>query len=217
LGLLPVSAGAQTQTVTVAVLPLENAGSYGKDRENFEALRLGLAALLAGELGRIPAVRVVGRAEVLRALSAQGLATTERIDRETVANLGKTVGADYLVSASFVDVYGDFRIDARLVKAQTGEIVKVVRNDPALHDRADMFRMLLSVANGLSSGGPLPGPPGAGLDTRQIPSEALALYSLGLLYQDRGDRTRARDYLQKAQTAFPGFAEATEALRGLEP
>ncbi len=201
--------------MTVVVLPLENDGSYGKERENFDALRLGLAALLAGELGRNPSVRVVRREEVARALTQQGLGNSERIDRETVARLGKGLGAQYLVTGSFVDVYGDFRIDARLVKAENGEIVKVVHNDPALHDRADMFRMVRSVARGLGAGGPLSSSTEMAGDDRQIPADALSFYSLGLLYQDRGDQAKAREYLQKALTAFPGFAEATEALRGL--
>ncbi len=216
LGLAPGQLRAQNQSVTIVVLPLENAGSYGKERENFEALRHGLAALLAGELGRNPSVRVVGRADVMRALTSQGLGSSERFDRESIASLGKTLGADYLVTGSFVDVYGDFRIDARLVKMPSSEIVKVVRNDPALHDRADMFGMVLSVARALATGAPLPAQADATADTRRIPADALSFYSLGLLYQDRGDRAKAREYLQKALTAFPGFTEATEALRGLE-
>lgn len=200
----------QARPTPVAVLPFENAGSYGKDRESFEALRQGLAAVLASELAANPELSVVGRPELQQALRQEGLAGTERLDRATIGRIGKLVGARYLVSGSFIDLYGDFRIDARLIDAETGDIVKTVRSDPALHDRADMHRMLQSVAQRLA-GPPLSRPAGAP-SSRLIPTEALSFYSLGLLYLDRDDRTRAVEFFRKAVAAYPDFAEAKQAL-----
>ena len=59
------AATAQAQ-VTVAVLPLENGGSYGKDKDEYDGLRRGLAGLLGAELGRgtITVVPQIGRAHV---------------------------------------------------------------------------------------------------------------------------------------------------------
>src|SRR6266498_3523175 len=54
----------------IAVLPFDNSGSYGQDKENFDALQKGIAG-------------------------------------------------------TFIDFYGDFRLDARLVNVETSEIVKV--------------------------------------------------------------------------------------------
>jgi tetratricopeptide (TPR) repeat protein len=48
-----------------------------------------------------------------------------------------------------------------------------------------------------------------------VPTEALALYSRALLYQDRGDKQRAIEYYTKAVSAFPDYAEAKEGLREL--
>ncbi|HEV8355337.1 MAG TPA: CsgG/HfaB family protein [Gemmatimonadales bacterium] len=225
-GILLLSAGgtpaaAQDSRPGIAVLPFENGGSYGKDREEFEALRKGIAALLISELAQNPQARLVDRAETQRLLDEQGLAVAERVDKETAAKIGKLVGARYMVTGSFIDLYGDFRIDGRLINVETGEIMKVVRNDPKLHDRRDLFRMIQSVAEGLMAGAKLaPLPAGGGAAAarapaggRQVPTEALAFFSRALLYQDRGDKAKAVEYYEKALAVFPDFTEASEGLR----
>ena len=59
----------------IAVLPFENSGSYGQDKENFDALQKGIAGMLISELAANPAARVVERGQI-------GLAVaTERHDR----------------------------------------------------------------------------------------------------------------------------------------
>lgn len=211
-GMGPGIVHSQDQRVVVAVLPFENGGSYGKDKEEFDALRKGLAAMLVSELGANPGLRSVDRFETQRILDQQGLAVAERVDRETATRVGKLAGADYVVTGSFIDLYGDFRIDARLIAVETGEIVKAVRNDPGLHDRRDMYRMVLSVLERLS-GSPLPA--GTTPRTRQVSTEALSHFSRALLYQDHGDRAKAMESYQKALEANPDFPEASEGLRRL--
>src|SRR5206468_7489161 len=79
---LPARAGpaaAQDTRPGIAVLRFENGGSYGKDREEFEALRKGIAAMLISELAQNPGVRLVDRAETQRLLDEQGLAVAERV------------------------------------------------------------------------------------------------------------------------------------------
>lgn len=212
LGMGPGIVDAQDQRVAVAVLPFENGGSYGKDKEEFDALRKGLAAMLVSELGANPGLRSIDRFETQRILDQQGLAVAERVDRETAARVGKLAGAEYVVTGSFIDLYGDFRIDARLIAVETGEIVKAVRNDPGLHDRRDMYRMVVSVLERLS-GAPLPA--GTAPRARQVPTEALSHFSRALLYQDQGDRAKAMEHYQKALEANPDFPEASEGLRRL--
>jgi TolB-like protein len=207
--------GAQDRRPGIAVLPFENSGSYGKDKEDFEALRKGIAAMLISELAWNTDLRLVDRFETQRVLDEQGLAVAERVDRETAAKVGKLVGARYLVSGYFIDLYGDFRIDARLIDVETGEIMKVVRSDPRLHDRKDMMQMIRSVARLLNTDTRLPPLPvsTAQRPPRQVPTEALAFFSRALLYHDRGDKARAIEYYQKALDVFPAYAEASEGLR----
>jgi TolB-like protein len=197
----------------IAVLPFENGGSYGKDKEDFDALRKGIAATLIFELARNPAVRLVDREQTQRLLDEQGLAVAERVDAATAAKVGKLVGARYMITGSFIDLYGDFRVDARIINVETGEIMKVVRSDPSLHDRKDMFRMIESVANRVMADAKLPPLPAGMAQRAAVPTEALAHYSRALLYEDRGDKAKAIEYYRKALDVFPGYAEANEGLR----
>jgi TolB-like protein len=128
---------AQGPRVAVAVLPFENSGSYGQDKEALEALEAGIAVMLAGELAKHPAVQVVERGRVERVLEAQQVAPRTRVDAGMAAKIGQESAARYVVMGSFVDFYGRLRINARVVDASSGTILTVASNDdPALQDRA---------------------------------------------------------------------------------
>ena len=209
----PASVRAQDTRPGIAVLPFENGGSYGKDKEDFEALRKGIAAGLSSELAQTPGARLVDRFETQRLLDEQGLAVADRVDAATAAKVGKLVGARYMIAGSFIDLYGDFRIDARIINVETGEIMKVVRNDPKFHDRRDMYKMIQSVADRIMTDTKLPPLPAGQARREAVPTEALAFFSRALLYQDRGDKAKAIDYYEKALAVFPAYTEASEGLK----
>lgn len=213
LAALALPLAGQDSRPGIAVLPFENGGSYGKDKEDFEALRKGIAATLIYELARNPGARLVEREQTQRLLDEQGLGVAERVDAATAAKVGKLVGARYMITGSFIDLYGDFRVDARIIDVETGEIMKVVRSDPRLHDRRDMFRMIESVARAIMTDTKLPPLPAGAAQRGTVPTEALAHFSRALLYEDRGDKPKAIEYYQKALAVFPNYAEAGEGLR----
>jgi TolB-like protein len=213
LAALALPLAAQDSRPGIAVLPFENGGSYGKDKEDFDALRKGIAATLIYELARNPGARLVEREQTQRLLDEQGLGVAERVDAATAAKVGKLVGARYMITGSFIDLYGDFRVDARIIDVETGEIMKVVRSDPKLHDRRDMFRMIESVARSIMTDTKLPPLPASAAQRSAVPTEALAHFSRALLYEDRGDKPKAIEYYKKALEVFPNYAEANEGLR----
>ena len=207
---------AQDSRPGIAVLPFENGGSYGQDKENFEALEKGIAGMLISELAQNPAARIVDRSSVQRLLDEQNLGKDGRADAATAAKIGKLVGARYMVMGSFVDLYGRFRVDARIVDVETSEILKVVRSDPKYEKREELFKLLQSVAERLMSETKLPAltaEMSRAVKARNVPTEALTYYSRALLYQDRGDKAKAAEFYKKATDVFPDYAEAIEGLR----
>lgn len=214
-GTLPTPAMAQDSRPGVAVLPFENGGSYGRDREDLEALRRGIAGILISELAARPAIRLVDRAETQRLLDEQNLAASGRVDAATAARVGRLVGARYMIAGTFLDLYGDFRIDARIIDVETGEIVNVVRSDPSLKDRRQLYSMIQSVAERIATEARFPtaGADAGARPAREIPTEAVTFYSRALLYEDRGDRAKATEFYERALQLFPAFTEATEGLR----
>lgn len=207
---------AQDSRPGIAVLPFTNGGSYGQDKEDFAALEKGLAGMLISELAQNPAARLVDREKIQDLLSEQNLGKDGRVDNATAAKVGKLVGARYMVMGNFVDLYGRFRVDARLVDTETGEILKVVRSDPKLEKRDEMFKMLQSLAERLMAETKLPplsSQQASAVKARNVPTEALSYYSRALMYQDRGEKDKAAEFFSKALDVFPNYSEATEGLK----
>ena len=197
----------------VAVLPFENTGSYGQDKENFDALEIGLPAVLGATLAAHPGIRVVDRAALRAAMERSQVGGARRIDAASATQVAKAAGARYVVTGSFADFYGKFRINARVVDGESGEIVKVVSNeDPKLQDRAQLAAILQLVSERVVQAIGLP-PEAAGARQRQVPTEALTDYSRGLLFESRGDRAKAAEAFQRALTAYPDYPEAREGLQ----
>src|SRR4026209_398813 len=179
----------QAGPLTIAVLPFEDRGSYGQDKEVFRALELGIPPPLAAELGRNPRVRVADQGRVKQALEAQKLGPNARVDAATAAKVGSDAGARYAITGNFADFYGKFRIDARVVDAENGQILKVISNsDPKLQDRTDLTRIIQSLAGQVLAAVNLPASTNTTARTMTVPTEALNHYSLGLLYESEGDK-----------------------------
>jgi TolB-like protein len=205
-------ARAQESQATVAILAFENSGSYGQDKENFQALQLGIPATLGSALARHPAVRLVPRDRLAQAVQAQSLRPDQRVDAASAGEIGKRSGARYVITGSFADFYGKFRINARVVDARTGEILKVISNDdPKQQDRAQLGAIIQSLSQKLIAAIGLP-PAGSGPEGA-IPTDAITLYSRGLLYESQGDRAKAGDAFQRALGAYPDYEDAREGLR----
>jgi TolB-like protein len=210
------SAVAQTRPVVLAILPFGDRGSYGQDKEVFRAYALGIPAMLASELSGHSDLRLADRTRVAQALQSQNLGPNAQVDATTAGRVAKQVGARYAITGNFADFYGKFRLDSRIVDAESGQIVRVVTNDdPKLQDRADLYRIIQMVAHkmlaevspaALRSGAPE-------VEMRTIPTEALTQYSLGLLYEGQGKRNQASEHYDRALTALPNYPEAREGLR----
>ena len=205
---------AQGAKATIVVLPFENGGSYGQDKENFDALEVGLPAVLASVLAAHPDARVVDGKRVREALHREQLDAARRIDASSATQVAKAAGARYAVTGSFADFYGKFRINARIVDAQSGEILKVVSNDdPKLQDRAQLAAIVQLVGDRVVAAVGLPPlPADAATRRRSVPTEAITEFSRGLLYEGRGDPSKAAEAYQRALAAYPDYPEARDGL-----
>lgn len=206
--------GQESQPV-IAVLPFENTGSYGQDREVFEALEVGLPEILSATLAAHPGARVVERSRLRQMLAQQKLGGAHRIDAASATEVAKAAGARYAITGSFADFYGKFRINARVVDAQSGQILKVVSNDdPKLQDRAQLAAIVQVVADRIVGAMALADyPSDVAARRRALPTEALTEFSRGVMYEDRGDRAKAAEAYQRALTAAPDLAEAREGMQ----
>ena len=214
-GVVSIDAVAQDNRPGVAVMPFSNGGSYGQDAEVFDALEVGLQQMLLTELSQNSNLRVVERGRLNDLLAEQDLAAQGRVDPNTAARIGRLVGARYVVLGGFIDFYGDFRIDSRVVNVETSEIVKTER---VRDKREQLYDLVVDLSGRITTGLNLPALPAAAREareSREIPTEALELYSRALFYQDRGVNDRAVELFRRVESEFPQLTEASEALRQL--
>jgi TolB-like protein len=209
----PPVAHAQDNRPGIGVWIFNNGGSYGQDAEDFEALRVGLQQILMTELARNSALRVVERSQLNALIAEQDLG--ERVDPNSAAQIGQVIGAKYMVLGGFIDFYGDFRLDARIVDSETSELVKAI----GLRERReDLYQLIVDLATQLTADVSLPALSNEEEleeQARQIPVEALTLFSRAVFFEDRGDTDRAREFYSRAVRTFPEYTEATERLQQL--
>lgn len=208
---------AQSRPVVIAILPFEDRGSYGQDKEVFRALQLGIPATIAGDLAGHSELRLADPVRVTQALRAQSVGPTARLDAATAARAGKQAGARYAITGSFADFYGKFRLDARIIDVESAQILKVVsNNDPKLQDRTDLYRIVQAVGHQVLAEATASGRQSQETNPRVIPTPALTHYSLGLLYENRGDNAKAAQHYNDALSTFPNYPQAREGARRVQ-
>ncbi len=217
LMLLPAVAATQDSRPGIAVWAWENGGSYGQEKEDFEALGVGLQQMLMNELSQNSALRVVDRAELKTLIEEQDLGASGRVDEATAARIGNLVGAKYFVMGAFIDWYGDMQLVARVVNTETGELGTTAR---ARGEREELFTLIVELADGITKNLSLPALSQQVKREREeraerIPHEAVRLYTRALLYADRGETDRAIELFNQITTDFPQYTEAGEALEQL--
>lgn len=200
----------------IAVLPFTNGGSFGPEREDLEPLQVGVQQMLLTELAQNQALRVVERSRLRELLEEQGLVTGGQVDPQTAARLGRLVGARYVITGAFVDLYGTFRLDGRVVDVETGEILRTAE----VRDRKEnLYDLLVELSDQVTRGvdlEPLAAQQVRERKERAIPPEAVMLYSQAQVFQDLGDRDGAIRLYRQIADEFPAMVEAQEALRQLD-
>ncbi len=197
----------------IAVLPLDDGGSYGQDAQDFAALRVGLQQILMTELAEIGALRIVERGVLNEILTEQDLGASGRVNSATAAQIGNIVGARYMVLGSFIDLFGDFRIDVRIVNVETSEIIETER---VRNKREDMYDMLVELASKLVQDvelTPLSAERQQQRRSRDIPAEAITRFGEALTHQDAGDEDKAVELYEAISRDFPELTEVREPLR----
>lgn len=211
----PVAAQGETpedRKPGVAVFPFTNGGSYGEDSENLESLTVGLQQMLLTELDQNQELRIVERSMLKEIMEEQDLGQTERVDPQTAAKIGKLVGAQYMVTGVFVDLYGKFRMDARIIDTETSE---VIQTESVKGEKEGLYDLLVDLSTRITKGADLPPLPQVARQERKkrdIPPEAITIYSQAQVYQDRGRDERAIKLYERLVQRFPDLTQAKQAL-----
>ena len=201
---------------TIAVMYFDNNSIV--DHEQLDALSKGLASMMIYEVSKVSSLKVVERDRINFLVDELKLQQSDLVDKSTAVRIGKLVGAHTLLMGGFMKLSkNQFRIDGRLVKVETGEIVKAEfvegKPDEIMKLEKDLvFKILaeLDVETTEAEKKDI-------MQGRDTSFEALYHYSRGLAYEDKKDYIAAFQQYQKALSMAPGYVEAEKKMSRLEP
>jgi TolB-like protein len=153
---LPAVAVAQTASPVIAVLYFDN-NSIGKDRADYDNFGKGIADLLINDMASNPALRVVERDRIQALLQEHNLIKAGSVDAQTAVQLGKILGAQYMITGGFMsDGRGSLILTSRVVDVQTSRIMNPVK----LQSKGDdVLGLVAQLSTKLNSDMKLPGLP----------------------------------------------------------
>ncbi|MDP2645413.1 MAG: CsgG/HfaB family protein, partial [Desulfobacterales bacterium] len=192
----------------LAVLPFEN--NSITDPERYAPLGRGLAAMLITDLKNAgTSLRLIERSKIAALLKEIALSQSGSVDEATAVRAGRLLGAQSISFGSFVVLGDAVRIDTRIVKVETGELIMA----ESIEGGSDAFiglerqlaqKIAASLKVALSPGG-------AGKSSM----EAALFFSQGLDALDRGDKAKARQLFQQAIQADPSYKAQVANVQGL--
>lgn len=207
----PAAAPQESELPTLAVLDLKDGGSMGPDVQDLSSLGAGLAMMLTTEMMRNPRTAMVERDQIKQLIAEQGLTLSGMIDPATAIEVGKLVGAEYMLFGTYTDIMSRLRIDVRVVDVETGRLRQareVTRPREQLFEAVAELAALVFEDLELLPAEKLP-------ERRPAPAPAVIFFSKGIGHEDRGEVEQARAMYQRALEIFPDYQEARERLAKL--
>lgn len=204
---------------TVAVMYFTN-GAIGNNAE-YAPLSKGLAEMLITELSGNTNIRVVERDRLQAVLEEQNLGASNRVEKETAARVGKTLGAMHMLMGAFViDPKGGMRMDVRAINTETSELVYAT----SVTGKADqMLSLLIDLGKQVNAGLKLPARPAGGSnDGAQLGAKgpnqlrSMMLLSRALEESDKKNTTTAVALMRESIQANPDNSRAKSILASLE-
>jgi len=194
---------------TVAVMDFS--GFLLGESGNSGPLGKAVSSMLVTELSGREGFRVIERQELQTLLSEQRLSLSGRVDESTAIEVGKMVGAGYVILGSAASVGETTRIDMRIVDVETSEVLEVQK----LSDRTvDLLSMVVRIADIFGEKLHLPAPT-ARPEPEPIPVLATIAFSRGVDFEDKGDVAKAIEQYREALRIAPHHQGAREALERL--
>lgn len=206
----PMPSSGDTK-IRMAVLYFDNESVT--DRKGLEPFRKGMADTLISALNRTGRFQIMERARMESMMSELKLSQSGLVDASTAQRLGRIMGVQLLLMGSFTAIGEMVRIDARIIQAETGLVLKAEDVSGPTSDFMNLEEELVLKISG-DLGAKLTDEEKARLHgVRKIPFPALMEYSRGLEYADSGQPAEAARAFEKALALAPGYREAEEKLQ----
>ncbi len=105
---------------SLAVLKFKNQSSSSE----YNPWEMGLSSMLMTDLLKIGVFKIVSRERMKEILKEQQLGLTGIVDTTTAQEIGKVLGAEYILMGTFIEFKGTLRIEAQIFHVEKGTMVK---------------------------------------------------------------------------------------------
>ena len=201
-----------TDQKTIAILYFDNSSGNAQ----LDALKKGLADMLISDLSNLQMLRVVEREKLEQVMAELKLSSGREFDPATRQKLGKLLGAETILFGSYFEMIGQFRMDARIVKTETGEILKSEGVSGITADFMKLEKQLVwKIARGLDVRFS-DKEEAAVMASQAVSYKATLAYADGLELYDKGDKTGALVQFEKAVQLSPDFERAKVMIGKLQ-
>src|SRR2546423_4753991 len=112
VGGLGGQAHGQDTRPAIAVFPFDNGGSYGQDKDNFDALQKGIAGLMISDLAAGAAERGVERDELQKLLDEPNLGAAGRVGPPTPPPTRRNLGGAEISPRAVFSTFSATPLDA---------------------------------------------------------------------------------------------------------
>lgn len=205
----------------VAVLNFDN-NSIGKDAADYNGIGKGVADMLITDLASNPGVVIVDRDRIQQVLQEQNLVKAGSIDPETAVQVGKILGAQYMITGGFMsDGRGNMVLTARSINVQTTAVTNPQRVQAKTDD---VLGMIAKLSDKVTHDMKLPpmerhntgmmdkNMGNMGSKPVKMDLRTAMLYSKALDAKDNGDSKKAAELFRQVLDKFPGYTPAQTNL-----
>ncbi len=214
--------GSSPGIKTIAIIDFEN--NSIEHAEKYANLGHALSKIIISDLSVLSKLKVVER-ERLQFIIDELKLTDQKvgghaiISPESAPQLGKLLGAHSFVFGSFIQIGKTLRLDARLVKTETGEIFKTASVEGKPNEIFDLAKKLtIKITKNLDVD--IEKTENKKLDKlgrSDVPIEAIALFGDAMSMANQEDYKDAYVKLERALSLAPDFEKAQSMLDVIKP
>lgn len=127
---------AQDSDTKIAIMPFVN----NTGDPSYDGICVGFSESITTILSSAGGFQFIERLQIDKAITEQDFQMSDQVDEETVQELGKILGVEYIVVGSLQKLKDSFRINARRMRVEDGvleEAVKITGTENELFDLQD--------------------------------------------------------------------------------
>ena len=200
------------QTETIAILDFSNNCILEKDK--YTSLSPGLAEIMITELSAIKTLKFVERQKINELIQEMQLAQSGLVSEETGVQVGKLIGAKYLIFGAYMVFDKKIRIDVRIVEVETGITIKAEQATNKVKKMFDIVKELNGkILKDLDI--KLTKNDKKILNANETSTEVIELFSQGLEFEDEHNMEKAKQLYKKAFMLDKNFKPVRKRLKAI--